>query len=272
VQFLTEAKQKAAEFAEQNASTLLTAGGVIGTVATAVLAGRAGFKAGQIVLKKKGELYAEKYGELEAGDNPYLELENIETPKKDVALAVAIDVAFPIITGSATIAAIIMANRVSAQKAAALAAAYGLAERNFSEYREKMQEKLTGPKNAAIGEEVSQDRVNRAGEPTNIVVIEGKVLCFDEPTGRYFQSTMEEIKRAVNKINHEILNERGWVNATAFYHELDMPATSWTDDVGWNTDELLELKYDTVTSPDGRPCLSIDFNVLPKPDYVPKNY
>ena len=68
------------------------------------------------------------------------------------------------------------------------------------------------------------------------------------------------------------LNDHDHANATFFYDELGLPGTTWTDEVGWNTDHLLDLKYSTVISPDGRPCISIDFKVLPKSDYVPKHY
>jgi ribosomal protein L18E len=266
VQFLNDVKQKATVFAEANAAALLTAGGVVGTVATAILTGRAGFKAHEILqtLEMEAKLKANSF-ENDGGT------EVVSPTTFEKFVAVGPQFIPPVIVGGATIASIVMANRVSAQKAAALAAAYGLAERNLSEYKEKISEKLTGPKKQQLEEELSQDRVNRTDGYQNIVIVEGEVLCFDEPTGRYFRSTMEKIRKAVNTTNAEILHS-GWANATFFYHELGLTATSWTDDMGWNTDQLLDLKYDTVRSPDDRPCLSIDFTVLPKPDYVPKHF
>lgn len=268
-----DVKQKAAEFASNNATTLLTAGGVVGTVATAVLAGRAGFKAGQIVLLKKGEIYAEQFPP-EPGDNPVLvteEWQDIEIPKKDLAFALAPHVIPPMLTGTMTVGAIIFANRMSAQKAAALAAAYGLAETQLSEYKAKVTEKLTGPKKQAIDDDLAQDRVSRSSGSEIIILGDNEVLCYDEPTGRYFRSTMEGIKSAVNATHGEILNHE-YVRATFFYEEVGLPATTWTDEVGWNRDHLPELKISTVMSPDNRPCIAIDFTVLPKLDYVPKHY
>ena len=260
MQLFTDVSQGVAKFAKDNAAALLTAGGVVGTVATAVLTARATFKAAEIISDREVESF-----------NPATKEIKLLDTKEKAKLVWPLFIP-PVITGGATIASIIMANRISAQKAAGLAVAYGLAERNLSEYKEKVTEKVTGPKKQSIEEEISQDRVNRTDGYQKIVVVEGEVLCFDEPTGRYFRSTMEKIKKAVNDTNAEIINDRGWVNATAFYERLGLPATSWTDDMGWNTDALLELKYDTVTSPDGRPCLAIDFQILPKPDYIPKHY
>jgi len=267
VQFLIGAKQSVAKFAEDNAAALLTAGGVVGTVATAILAGRAGYKYNEVLMMKKAEVYVDKIDD-DDFETPLME---IEIPKKDVLIATAIHFAPPILVGGGTIAAIIMSNRVSAQKAAALAAAYGLAERNLSEYKEKVAEKLTGPKKAALEEEISQDRVNRAGDaPNTLVVIGDDVLCFDEATDRYFHSSMEKIRGAVNKINEQIHDE-DYADASDFYHLLGMKSTQWSNEVGWNRDHMLAVKYDTVTSPDGRPCLAIEFSNFPRPDFIRKH-
>jgi Family of unknown function (DUF6353) len=272
VQFFSDVSQRVGRFASENSTLLLTAGGVVGTVATAVLSGRAGYKYAQILREKQDTQLVEENDMVLLGDvlyNDEVVLPSIDTLEK-LKLG-GVYFLPPLVVGGATIASIIMAHRISSAKIAALAAAYGLADRNLAEYKAKVAEKLTGPKNAAIGEEISQDRVNRSDGYQSIVIVEGEVLCFDEPTARYFRSTMEKVRKAVNTTNAEILNS-GWANATFFYHELGLPATSWTDDMGWNTDQLIDMKYDTVRSPDDRPCISIDFNVLPKPDYVPKHY
>ena len=264
MQFLNDVKQKTVEFAEANASALLTAGGVVGTVATAVLAGRAGYKYSEIIRAEQEQILEEL---VEDPAKP----EEIRIPVRRKVILVAPYFLPPIITGGATIASIIMANRVSAQKAAALAAAYGLAERNLSEYKEKVAEKLTGPKKIAIDDELAQDRINQSGNQQNLVIIEGEVLCYDEATNRYFRGTMESIKRAVNATNAEILNH-DYADATFFYHELGLEKTVWSEEVGWNHDHLLELKFTTAEAPDGRPCISIDFATFPRQDFRPKHY
>jgi len=257
VQLFNDVQQKVSEFASANATTLLTAGGVVGTVATAVLAGRASIKAYQVLEAEKEKVEAD----------PTLPV--LTNGRK--ALLVAPHYIPPVITGAATITAIIMVNRMSAQKAAALAAAYGMSQKHFEEYKAKVEEKLTGPKKTQIDDEIAQDRVNKTKGYENIVVVEGEVLCFDAPTGRYFRATMEKINRAVNATNAEILHH-DFASASFFYNELDLPATTWTEEVGWNTDRLLELTISTTMSPDQRPCIEIDFKSLPIVDYVPKHY
>jgi hypothetical protein len=118
---------------------------------------------------------------------------------------------------------------------------------------------------------LAQERVSKAPGSSQIVVVEGEVLCFDEPTGRYFRSTMDTINKAVNSTNAEILHH-DHASASYFYEELGLPATTWTDEVGWNTDQLLELKFSTVLAEDNKPCISIDFKTLPKLEYVPRHY
>src|SRR5205814_1440714 len=109
--------------------------------------------------------------------------------------------------GVGTIGAIIFANRISSKRAAALAAAYAISEGRFSEYKEKMKEKMGIQKEKKFADEITQERVN-ANPPTGSVLVlgAGDVLCRDEFTGRYFRSTVETIKRAENEVNHEIMH------------------------------------------------------------------
>jgi hypothetical protein len=267
VQFINVVKEKAVDLVSENATVLLTAGGVVGTVATAVLTGRATFKAAEIIRNEELKAVHEEGPVEDTLVQDTMGLSNGQKVKLVWPLYV-----LPVAAGTATVTAIVFSHRMSAQKAAALAAAYGMSQKHFEEYREKVAEKLTGPKKQTIDDELAQERVKRTSGSGNIVVVEGEVLCFDEPTGRYFTSTMENIKQAVNTTNAEILHH-DHASASFFYEELGLPATTWTDEVGWNTDNLLDLKYSTVMDADDRrPCISIDFKVLPRVDYVPKHY
>jgi gas vesicle protein len=260
----TEVKQRVGELLQENSSTLLTAGGVVGAVATAVLAGRAGYKAAEILGEENRARKAEFMKQEQAA---IVEVPKDMIDKWDKVKLVWPHFIPPVVTGSATVGSIIMANRMSAQKAAALAAAYGLAEKQFSEYKDKVEEKLTGPKKQAIDDELAQDRVNNTPGGSQIVIVEGDVLCFDEPTGRYFRGSMDKIHKAVNRTNEEILHHN-YASASFFYEELGLPPTTWSDEVGWNVNNLVQLKFSTVLSHDQKPCISIDFERLPNVDYV----
>lgn len=260
---INDVQRRVQDFVSENSSTLLTAGGVVGTVATAVLSGRAGFKAAQIIQEEYDTRISDKRGDRVGSE--IVEVDALSSTEK-FKLTVVHFIP-PTITGGATIAAIIFSHKMTAQRAAALAAAYGLSQKQFEEYREKVAEKLTGPKKTQIDDELAQERANRTPGSERIVIINGDdVLCFDQPTGRYFKSTMEKINTAVNSTNQEIISH-GCAKASHFYDELELPPTTWADDVGWNLDNMVELDISTIQAEDGRPCLAINFARFPVEDY-----
>lgn len=262
---IADARQRVQGLLQENATTLLTAGGVVGAVATAVLAGRASFKAAEIIREEElRHIHPE-------GTTDVIDKNTMGLARKDKILLVWPLYIPSVITGGATIGSIVLANRMSGQKAAALAAAYGLSQKQLEEYKGKVAEKLGLQKEKKIQDELAQDRVNKTPGANQIVIVEGEVLCFDQPTGRFFRSTMDAINKAVNATNAEIIHH-DYASASYFYEELGLPATTWTDSVGWNTDQLVELAISTVLSDDEKPCIAIDFKNLPTLNYIPHHY
>jgi hypothetical protein len=242
--------------AHENKSVLLTAVGVVGTVSTAVLTGRASFKAAEVIREEQRDLR----------DPSDIALPDFDLKTK-INLVWTLYIP-PVGVGALTIAAIVFANRIDAQKAAALAAAYGVSERTLQEYREKVLEKLGEKKEQAIRDEIAQDRVNRDPVENKQVIIagSGEVLCYDNISGRYFQSSVEEIKTAENKVNWELLHHNQ-ASLSFFYEQIGLPPTRHSDEVGWNSNNLLEVMFNTTMSSDKRPCITLDFVVGPTTDY-----
>lgn len=272
---LTVIRSTVQKFASDNATGLLTTGGAVGVVATAVLTARASFKSAELIGEKK-EFEAARL-DLEKGKRENRVIEDFEsTSPLEVKMtttekvkAVWPQFVVPVVVGGASIVSIVMANRLNAQRIAALAAAYSLSETRLKEYQAKVAEKLSGPKNQAVYDEVAQDRVNATPPSREVMILGGNdVLCFDQFTGRYFKSTMEDIKRAEISTNAEIFNHQ-YASLTYFYDELGLPPTTFSDEVGWNlaTTNQMELRFSTVMSPDDKPCIAIDFTVLPQPNY-----
>lgn len=232
-----------------NSPTILTALGITGTVATAYLTGKATVKAVDLV---KG---------FEITNNRRIE----KRERVELLWKVYIPAAT---TGLFTMGAILGANRVSSRRATAMAAAYSITERAFTEYKEKVVEKIGEKKERAYRDEIAQDRVNRNPPNDNVVIITdgGEVLCHDNFSGRYFKSSMEALQRAEIAVNHQILND-GYASLSDLYYLLEIPVTSISEEVGWNTDRMLKIVYSAVMSPDNRPCISIDFDLHPNRKY-----
>jgi len=232
-----------------NSPVILTAVGVVGTVGTAYLTGKATFKAAEL-LRAEESHHTKEWGVRHPTDEAVKLVWKLYIP--------------PAVAGAATIAAIIGANHIHGRRAAGLAAAYSLSERAFSEYKEKVIERLGDKKEREVRDEVAQDRVrnNPVNDNTVLITDNGEVLCYDHFTGRYFKSSMEALKRAENEVNHLILNQ-GYASVSDLYELLGLPITSFSDEVGWNTDKMLSLVFSTVLSQDGRPCISIDFDLHP---------
>lgn len=237
-----------------NSAAILTGVGIVGTVTTAVLTAQATIKAVRAI------------DELEPHDDG--EGNILPVTKREIAVTVVPLYVPAVSAGITTVTAIFFSHQISSKQSAAFAAAYGISEKAFQEYKDKVVEKVGSKKETTIVEALAQDRVDATPmDGKEVIVIgAGDVLCFEELTGRYFRSTIEAVKAAENKINHEVLNT-GYSSLGAFYDELGLPATALGDQLGWNMDHLLDVTYSATFAADGVPCISIGFKADPIPDY-----
>jgi Family of unknown function (DUF6353) len=238
--------KRAGKLLADNSPLLLTAISVTGTIATAVLTGRASFKAARL-------LY-----ETDLQDLPFRE--KVELTWQLYIPAVG--------TGVLTVACVIAANRIGTRRAAAMAAAYSISERAFSEYKEKVIEKFSERKEQDIRDEIAQDRVTKNPVASREVIITGmgKVLCCDTITGRYFESDMETLRKAQNDVNARIMNNM-YASLHDFYVLIGLTPTPYSSEIGWNTSDLCELHYSATLAEDGRPCICVDYAPFPIRDY-----
>lgn len=242
---LSHIQSQANAFLNNNSTTILTSVGVTGTVATAVLTGKATLKCSHILDDSVGEFTTK---------------EKFQACWQEYIPACGV--------GTLTISSIVLANRLSSRKAAALAAAYGISEKAFAEYKDKVVEKLGENKERKVRDEIAQDRVSNAPVSKEVIITDGgEVLCFDIFSGRYFKSTVENIKQGANKVNEDIINHM-YASLSSFYDALDIPPNGVSDNVGWKSDNLIEIQFSTVMSPDNRPCVAIDFVDPPVADYT----
>lgn len=241
---LRRALSLAERFAIDNSPAIFTAIGVTGTLTAAYLTGKASFRASDVIRK---ELY----------DRQIVHLDNREKVRLVWREYIPAGMVVVVTTG-----AIIAANQIGSRRTAAIAAAYSVTERAFTEYRDKVVERIGAQKEQSVRDEIATERI-RSNPPSNQIVVVGSgVICFDEMSGRYFTSDMETIRKAMNDVNFKINNDL-YASLTDFYDRIGLERTSMSDDVGWNSDKLLSLRFSTVLSEDGRPAISISYDVYP---------
>ena len=184
---LSDLAKNVEKFTVANSPAILTGVAVAGTVTVAVLSGKASYKAAQLIAE--AELPRLEQATLTGED---WELEAVEKVK--LVWMLYIPAAGVCIT---TIVAMIAANQIGTRRTAAMAAAYTVSERAFGEYREKIIEKIGPKKEIDARDEIAQERVDRNPVSNSLVVVNDReVLCFDQHSGRYFNSDMETLKKA----------------------------------------------------------------------------
>lgn len=234
----------AKSFVRDNSPTILTALGVTGTLSTAYLTGKAAYESYPIITNF----------EFENGIPDSTREMYIQRGKLVWRLYIP-----AVISGTSTVVCVIVAARVGSRRTAAITAAYTLSERALVEYREKVTETLGTGKEQKIRDELAQDKVTANPPAPTIITADGKVLCYEMFTGRYFNSTMEDLRRAQNNVNaHLIKHDRATVSD--FYDEVGLPYTSYSDEVGWESDRMMLLEFSTVMSEDSRPCIAFAYN------------
>jgi hypothetical protein len=236
-----------------NSPLILTYISVAGVISTTVLAVKATPKALQDLI------------------NAQTNAEEDLTPKQTIEVAWKHYVPTAI-SGAMTIASILGVHNVHARRNAALVTVYSITETALKEYQAKVKEQLGENKERKVREEITKDYVANTPMVNAEVLITGtgEQLCYDSFTGRYFKSDIETIRRAQNDINARIINDM-YASHNDFYRLIGLPATSYGEEVGWRTDNMMDLEYTSHLAEDGRPCLCIEYHVSPVRGYYKIN-
>lgn len=225
--------------AKKYAPQFLTGVSVVGVAATGYLAARATYKSYPVLVSDKAR--KEKFAEVWQDYIPAA------------------------VVGGSTMATIITANHIHLQRGAALMSAYKISEEAFDRFRSAAAEELGEQTIDKIQELVVKKELDETDAEV-IQTSEGETLCYDMMSGRYFKSDMESIRTAVNSLNERIINDF-YASLNDFYGLLDLPSIPIGEDLGWNSDKLLQLQYTTILSKDNTPCLAIDYKVAPQLGY-----
>lgn len=240
------------KFASKRSPEILTGIGIAGMITTTILAVRATPKALELIEEQKEE---ESVDELSS-------FEVVKVAWKPYIPAM--------VTCVASTACLIGASSVNTKRNAALATAYKLSETALSEYRDKVVETIGEKKERIVRDKVAEERVKKNPVSKNEVIItgNGKTLCFDPISGRYFMCSIETIKKAENTLNKQMLHDiSGYVSLNEFYDELGLDHTSVGNDLGWNTNQLIDIDFSSQLNDNGEPSVVLDYLVAPKCDY-----
>ena len=240
---------------QASSPTILTAVGVVGVVGTAVLVGKATFRTSANIQDLRDEL-------TEENDDREITTKEIVTRNWKFYLP-AVGV------GSLTIAAIIASNRIHARRLAALAAGYAILSKDFDEYRDAAFEKLGIKKADELNKDLTQKKLDATPLPYGAVLPDGKTWFCDMSTMRYFPSTMESVKAAMNHANYK-LNNQGDFSLNNFYEELDLETTEVIGDIlGWSPGMKVDLVFTPILTEAHGAVTAFKFTSGAAPKYKP---
>lgn len=238
-------------FLKRNSGTILTGIGAAGVIVTSIMAVKATPKAIRILEEAK-----EKKGE---------ELTVVETVRTAGLIYIP-----AIISGASTIACIFGANILSKRNQAALASAYAFLNNSYKEYKNKVSELYGDDANDNIREGIAKDKY----KDYNDSFTDDKQLYFDEYSGRYFQSTPEDIQKAEYEINRALAIYDG-VYLNDWYEHIGLEPLDHGRDFGWSTginyeqywQTWIDFSHTKTVLDDGLECIIVSFNQEPVYDF-----
>lgn len=216
-------------FWKRHASTILTVAGGVGVILTTVSAVKATPKA----LESLDEVKEQK-GE---------ELTNVEK------IRIAGPKYIPtILIGTGTMVCIFGANILNKRHQAALVSAYTLVDSSFKEYKQKLKELYGEETHNNVIDAIAVEKVDRDwavsgsyfGQSCDLANEEAcgeSVLFYEENSGRYFESTIEQVISAQYHLNRNY-TLRGYTYLNEYYEFLGLETTDYGSVMGWApTDE-----------------------------------
>lgn len=243
----------------KNAPSIMTAIAVGGLVTTSLSAIRASFVAKDILEEERSERYRLYKSHAEP------------ISFKDAVLLVWPEYLPTAISGMTTIFCILGANSIHLKRNAAMAGLYTVAVEGLREYQEKVVEIVGKKRHEDVMEEIAQDHLRNDPVEDKLVIFSGgDCLFYDDLTGRYFMSSVEKVKSAVNDFNFDLLDEM-FKPVNDFYDLLGLDEVEGGRQTGFNVDNgKLQIRFTTklVNSPDSKwhnePCIVLQYVTEPR--------
>ena len=147
---------------------------------------------------------------------------------------------------------------------AALTVAYTGVDTAYKLYKKNAVDILGDKKEQEIQDAVAKDRLE-SSTPTEAPIETGRGMtyCYDSFSDRYFYSDIETIRRAVNDMNRQLLDD-AFVSINELYYEIGLGSVEYGDDLGWRiADGLIDVHFSSQLSYNGEPCLVVQFDARP---------
>lgn len=193
-------------------------------------------------------------------------------PKKILEQAKAVAPCYipTVLTGAASIALSIGSYKVTTRRLAEACTAYHLVRRDYDDYKKHVQEYLGKNKEKKIADKVEQDKIKEdpPEKPDNMVSLNA-VWFKDWYTGRYFLSTVDEVRKVEYTLDMRLQSEM-FISLNEFFYELNLEAIPDGNDRGWNLgfdcgnlsmDDLIGIEFVSGLSPNGTPVLVMKYNM-----------
>ena len=246
-------------FTKQQPALMLGAG-IAGMVTTTILGIRGHAKA----VKKMDEVRKEAKEKGTLDTILYCNKKGVVKTRKKVYLKHTYKYYIPAtIVGSLSVGCLIGSYSINHKRNAALASSLALSEAAMTEYQRAVADQIGESAEREIRDNFDKKHVEyleaqKPFEQNREYLRDGKsVKCYESSTQQYFWASKEDIKKAINDLNHERLNGIGTeITLNEFYSSLGLISTSIGDSLGWDAQNPVDVDFSTIEV-DGIPCLYI---------------
>lgn len=161
--------------------------------------------------------------------------------------------------------AIILSDKISSKRFAALGAAYNITEATLQKYQDRVTEEFGKNKATEIKDNVTEDIAKQHDDEPIIETGHGNVVIFEPTSCRRIRTNWDKVDNAILKINELASLGDGAVTLSAFYRELGLPVTAISDRIGWdrNRSGRIGIRHTSMLDKNDVPCGAIVFDDLP---------
>lgn len=240
---------------DKNSPAILTGLGCVGVVSTAILAVKATPKAHAILERLKEE----------ASD------EGVKLKKWTVVKETWKCYIPTAIMAAATISCVLGANSISTKRNAAIAGAYAILDKKFTDFKGDVIETFS-KKQAKNDERTVQEKINDTANARRlkenpldheVILSDDEQLCYDAYSGRYFKSTINKLDSIFVDLSRRLMNDHT-VTLNEYFFEIGIESSRSGDTLAWHIDRgLISPRYSSQLATDGRACIVVNFETDP---------